>query len=189
MLDLGSEKVRVDGAAVDLLQRHPPLREDSVKLDDPADQVGIGLLPERFLSLPEQLIKQARNGVGQRVGIEPPGRERVPLPAPIHPQLDVVFSPARLDQDAPDIVTKISLDFEHERRRPHLWIPCLPAEKLLSERVHASRGLPGPDGPEDRHAGIQPTLRDREPGGIENLARLHRVMDLPDDDGRGRLLG
>ena len=86
-------------------------------------------------------------------------------------------------------MTKISLDFEHERRRPLLWILRLPGEKLPSEGVHTSRGLPGPDGPEDRHAGIQPPLRDGEPGGIENLPRLDRVMDLPDYDGRGRLLG
>ena len=57
-LDLGREKLRVDGATVDLLQRHPPFRENPVKLDDPAHEIGIGLLPKRFLALAEQLLSK-----------------------------------------------------------------------------------------------------------------------------------
>ena len=187
LLDLGGEELRVDGAAVDLLQRHPPFRERPVKLDDPAHQIGIGLLPEGFFALAKKLIEKTRNGVGQRVGIEPPGRERVPLPAALHAQFDVVFLPPRIGQDPADVVTEIPFDFEHQRSRPLQGILRLPGEELTGERVHASRSLPGPDGPEDRHASVQSPLRDGEPGGIENLPCLDRVMDLPNDDGRGLL--
>ena len=38
-----------------------------------------------------------------------------------------------------------------------------------------------PDGPDNRHAGIEPSLRDHEPfRGV----RLHRLVYLTDDDGR-----
>ena len=52
-LILARKKIRADGALVDVLQRHPTLGEHPVKLNDPAHQIGIGLLPEGFLPLPE----------------------------------------------------------------------------------------------------------------------------------------
>ena len=112
-----------------------------MKLDDPADEIGIGLLPEGFLALAEQLIKQAGNGIGQRVRIEPPRRKWIPLRTGVHANLDIVLSTARLDENLADVVTEISLDFEHQRRRPHVRIMRLPAEKLAGKRVHASRGF------------------------------------------------
>ena len=75
-----------------------------------------------------------------------------------------------------------------QRRRPHLRIGRLPAEKLPGKRVHASAGFPGPHGSEDRHAGIQATLRDGEPCGVENLPRFDRVMDFPNYDSRSLLV-
>ena len=53
LFDLGGEKVGADGAAVNILQGDPAAGEDPVEFDDPAHQVGIGLLPERFLALAE----------------------------------------------------------------------------------------------------------------------------------------
>ena len=110
------------------------------------------------------------------------------MPAPFHAKLDVVLFPARFVQDLPDVITKISLDFEHQRRRPLLRIGRLPAEKLPGKRVHASAGFPRPHGSEDRHSGIQSALRDGEPRGVENLPRFDRVMDLSDHDSRSLLI-
>ena len=73
--------------------------------------------------------------------------------------------------------------------RPPLRVSGLPAEKLGREGVHTSRGLPGPHGPEDRHAGIQAALGNDEPGGIEDFPALHRVMFLPDHDPRPLVAG
>ena len=47
------EQIGIDGAAVDVLQGDPPSRQEPVQLDDPAHQIGVGLLPERFPALAE----------------------------------------------------------------------------------------------------------------------------------------
>ena len=53
LLNLGREQFLVDGAVVDLLQSDPLAGEYAVELDDPAEQIGVGLLPERLLALAE----------------------------------------------------------------------------------------------------------------------------------------
>ena len=60
-------------------------------------------------------------------------------------------------------VTKISLHFEDERGQAPLGFLRLPAQELASDRVQTGRRLAGPDGPENRHAGKESTLRDRQP--------------------------
>ena len=50
--------------------------------------------------------------------------------------------------------------------------------------MHTGRGLAGPDGPENRHAGIEAPRRDREPVGGGALDGFDRVMHLADDDRR-----
>ena len=60
----------------------------------------------------------------------------------------------------------------------------MPAEQLPGKRVHARRGLPGPDRPEDGDSGIEAAFRDHEPVRVGHLPRLDRVMRLPDDNGR-----
>ena len=50
-LDLGDavemEASLVNGAVVHVAQRHPSAGQHPVQLDDPADQIRVGLLPER----------------------------------------------------------------------------------------------------------------------------------------------
>ena len=60
-------------------------------------------------------------------------------------------------------VTKISLHFEDERGHAPLGFLRLPALELASDRVQTGRRLAGLDGPENRHAGKESTLRDRQP--------------------------
>ena len=81
-------------------------------------------------------------------------------------------------------MTEIALDFQDERRRSPLGIVGLPAQQLARERVHTGRRLAGPDGPENRHAGIESPLGDRQPFGARALDGSDGVMYLPDDDRR-----
>ena len=71
----------------------------------------------------------------------------VPLPLPAHAKLHVIVFPAGLFQSLPDVVTEIPLDLKDQGGRPALRIRGLPAEQLPGKRVHASRGLSGPDRP------------------------------------------
>ena len=58
LADLPAELLRVDRAAVDVLQRDPAPRQEPVQFDDPAHEVRVGLLPERFAALAEELVDQ-----------------------------------------------------------------------------------------------------------------------------------
>ena len=79
---------------------------------------------------------------------------------------------------------RIALHFKDQCRRAPLGIRRLPAQELARERVHTGGRLAGPDGPENRHAGIEAPLRDRQPFGSRALDGSDRVMDLADDDRR-----
>ena len=55
--------------------------------------------------------------------------------------------------------------------------------------MHAGRGLPGPDGPEYGHAGVQAPLRDGEPGGVGDLPDGDRMMEFSDHDSGAGIAG
>ena len=96
--NLRREQFLVDGAVIHVSQRHPSGRgaavlgvgQDAVQLDDPADEIRVRLLPERFFAFAEQLIEKGRHGIGKRVRIEPRRAQRVPRQSAIEGQLDVV---------------------------------------------------------------------------------------------------
>ena len=165
-------------------QRHPSAGQDAVQLDDPADEVGVGLLPKGFLALAEQLVEQRRDGVRERVRIEPRRAQGIPCQPAIETQLDVVVAAAQLGQHPADVVAKVALDFQDERGRSALGIVGLPAEELARERVHTRGRLAGPDRAENRHAGIESPLRDRQPFRGRALGERDRVMHFADDDRR-----
>ena len=68
-LDLRGEKIGVDGAGVNVEQGHVVV-EHLMQQDDELHQVGVGLLPEGFLALAEEVIQQGRDAVGQGVGFQ-----------------------------------------------------------------------------------------------------------------------
>ena len=76
------EELRVDRAAVDVLEGDPRSREEPVELDDPADEIRVGLLPEGLPALPKELVDERRDAVRERVGVEEGVVEGVPLPGP-----------------------------------------------------------------------------------------------------------
>ena len=86
-------------------------------------------------------------------------------------------------------MAEVPLDFQHQGRRPQARFVGLPAEQLLGERMHAGRGLPGPDGPEYGDAGVQAPLRDGEPGGVGDLPDGDRMMEFPDHDSGAGIVG
>ena len=65
--DLGSQVVAIDGAAINVLHRDPAARQQTMEFKNPADQVGVGLLPKGFFPFPEQWVQEARYRIGQRV--------------------------------------------------------------------------------------------------------------------------
>ncbi len=183
-LNLLGEQRLVDGAVVHVAQRHPSAGQHAVELDDPAAEVGIGLLPERFFTLAEELIQEGRDRVRERVRIEPCGTQGIPRQPAVKTQLDVVVGAAQLGEHSADVVANISLHFEDQRGGAPLGIVRLPAQELAGERVHTRRRFAGPDRAENRHAGIEATLRDRQPFGGRALDGSDRVMNLADDDRR-----
>ena len=78
---------------------------------------------------------------------------------------------------------KMALHFKDRGGAP-LGIVRLPVEELARKRVHTRRRFAGPDRADNRHAGIEAPLRDRQPFGSRALDGSDRVMDLADDDGR-----
>ena len=184
LLDLVGEQRLVDGAAVHVSQRHPPAGQHAVELDDPADEVRVGLLPKGFFALAEELIQEGRDRVRERVRIEPGGTQGIPRQPAVKTQLYVVVGAAQLDQHPADVVAIIALHFKDERRHAAVGIVGLPTQELAGEGVHTGRCLAGPDRAENRHAGIVSTLRDREPVRGRALNGFDRVMHLADDDGR-----
>ena len=180
--DLVGEQLRVHGAAVDVPERDPPARQEPVKLDDPPDEVRVRLLPERFSTLAEKLVDEGSHPVGQRVGVEERIVERVPLPRSAEPDFEVVVSPTRVPEDAPDLMAEVSFDFEHERARAAVGIVGPPVKQLAGERVHAGRGLAGADGPDDEHAGVESLLGNDEPRRPLARAGGGGMVQLPDDE-------
>ena len=81
-------------------------------------------------------------------------------------------------------MAEITLDFEHQRRRPALGIACLRGQDLLGQRAHANRGVAGLHGAEYGHSGIEPSLRDDEPGRVADFDGFGRVVNLPDNAAR-----
>ena len=185
LADLPAELLRVDRAAVDVLQRDPAPRQEPVQFDDPAHEVRVGLLPERFATLAEELVDQGGDAVGERVGVEQRIVERVPLPSATEADLQVVVPAPGLLEDPPHVVAEVALDLEHQGAGPAPGPVGLPREELLGERIHAGRGLAGADGADDEHARIQPRLGNDEPGGPLALARNDGMVELADHE-RGR---
>ena len=110
LADLPAEQLRVDRAAVDVLQRDPAPRQEPVQFDDPAHEVRIGLLPERFAALAEELVDQGGDAVGERIGVEQRIVERVPLPGTTEADLQVVVPAPGLLEDPPHVVAEVALD-------------------------------------------------------------------------------
>ena len=147
LADLPREQLRVHRAAVDVPERDPAPRQEPVQLHDPAHEVGVRLLPERFSTLAEELVDEGGHAVGHRVGVEQRIVERVPLPGAAEPDLEVVVRAPGVLEDAADLVAEIPLDLEHERARPAARIVRPPGEELRANGYMQAVVLPVPTAP------------------------------------------
>ena len=166
-----------------------PPGKSRVQLDDPAHQVRVRLLPEGFARLAEELVDERRHAVGERVGVEQRIVERVPLDQAADPDLEVVVPAPGVFENASDLMTKVTLDLEHERARALSGIAGLPGEDLAGEGVHAAAGLTRTHGAHDERAGVESLLGDDEPGRLLALARNDRMVQLADHERRRFILG
>ena len=106
---------------VEVAEGHPLVGQSAVPFDQPADEVGVRLLPEGLLVLAEELVEQGGDGVGERVAVHF-GRQGVPLPAAPESEFRVVVSPAGVFEDGADVVAEVTLDFEYESGGPLLRV-------------------------------------------------------------------
>ena len=86
-----------------------------VQFDDPAHEVRVGLLPERFATLAEELVDQGRDAVGERIGVEQRIVEWVPLPGTAEADLQVVVPAAGLLEDPPHVVAEAAISLRKSR--------------------------------------------------------------------------
>ena len=136
LADLPREQLRVDRAAVDVLQRDPAPRQEPVQFDDPAHEIRIGLLPERFATLAEELVDQGRDAVGERIGVEQRIVERVPLPGTAEADLQVVVPAPGLLEDPPHVVAEAGISLRKSLWDNDLATPC---ERRVSPGVSEGR--------------------------------------------------
>ena len=93
-------------------------------------------------------------------------------------------APSQREKNPHDPHNIISLPDHTKRGHAPLGILRVPALELARDRVQTGRRLAGSDGPENRHAGKESTLRDRQPFRGRALGECDRVMYLADDDRR-----
>src|SRR5438874_2560882 len=67
--DQVTELVRVDCSFIHIEQRHV-IVQDEMQEDQKLDEIGIGLLPEGLLTVAIKIVHEAREAVGERVGVE-----------------------------------------------------------------------------------------------------------------------
>ena len=153
-------------------------RRQPVQLDDPAQQLGRGLVPEGLLALAVKLRLEGDQLRGQAVGVHLRNVQRVPGALPVQPDLDVVAPPPAVLEDLAHLVAEVALDLQHQPGGPQLGIARPPGQDLLGQRTHAAGGLAAADGPGHEHAGIQALGRQREPCRPRRRPRLDGVVLL-----------
>ena len=136
----------------------------------------------------ERLVDEARDGVGERVGVKLAVAQRVPPPATPDAQLDVVVGPPGVGQDAAHLMAEVALDLQDESGDAPSRVPGLPAQELARERPHAGRRLARADRAADEDAGVQAQLGDDEPPPIGHFALRYRMVHLADHQGGRRVV-
>ena len=149
LADLPGEQLRVDRAAVDVLQRDPAPRQEPVQFDDPAHEVRVGLLPERLAALAEELVDEGGDAVGERVSVEQGIVERVPLPGAVEPDLQIVVASSGLLEDPAHAVAEVRISLRKSLWDKDLATPC---ERRVSHGVSEGRKSRYQLGLREKHA-------------------------------------
>src|SRR6202051_2273061 len=132
-----------------------------MKKNDELDEIRVGLLPERFLASPEEVIQERSDVVGQSVRVEIVVQGIVPILG-IEADFDVVFGPAVACEDFIYPVAEVPFYFEDEPTDPLFRVTRTVGENLLGERIHAATRFPTPDCAKDGNAREQTPFGDHE---------------------------
>ena len=138
--------VVLDDVAVDLGEGRIAVR-DAAQRDDELQEIGVGLLPERFLRFPEQVVQQRGDGIRHRIGIEIVV-QRVVADAGVEADLEVIVLATRLREHGPDLVTEVAFDLQDEAAEFAVGIVGPPAQELIRHTdtctPRSSRSRPRP---------------------------------------------
>ena len=175
-LDVTLDLLRLEHVAVDLGERRVANR-DPAQQDHELQEIGVRLLPERFLRFAKQVVQQRRDGVRDGVRIEIVV-ERVVADAAPDADFDVVRIPPGLREDAAELPAKVAFHFQHQPADLAGRIAGAPAKELINVRVHARGGLAGADCPQDHQTRIQAALRNLQPTGLRRSPRPREGVRL-----------
>jgi hypothetical protein len=120
----------IDGAFVDVEEGHV-VTGDLVQLDDELHEVGVGLLPEGFLALAEEIVEQRCDVVGERICVEVVV-QRVVAVLGVHVELDVVVLASVPLEDVFNLVAEVALHFEYQPADVLLALVSPVGDQLLS---------------------------------------------------------
>ena len=112
-------------------------------------RLSIGLLPERFAALAEELVDEGGDAVGERVGVEQRIVERVPLQRAVEPDLEVVAAAPGVVEDPPHAVAEAGISLRKSRWDNDLATPC---GRRVSLGVSERRKSRYPLGLREQHA-------------------------------------
>ena len=155
------EEVRVDGALVDVEERHVAAQH-LVEQDDELDEVRVGLLPEGLLAAPVEVIEERGDPVGESVGVEVVVK-RIVAVLGLEAHLEVVGLAPVPAEDLAHPVAEVALDLQDQASDAPLRVPVPEGEDLLGEGIHARGRLAAPDRPEDGDAREEASLGNRKP--------------------------
>ena len=159
--DLALDLRVFEDVAVHLRERRVAV-DETPQQDDELEQIGVGLLPERLFGFAEQVVHECGDRKGDRIRIEVVV-QRVVADVAAEPNLRVVrLSPGATEHPS-HLLAEVALHFEDESADLSIRIAGAPTEELFGVGIHAGRRLSRADRADNHHAGVEPSLRDREP--------------------------
>jgi len=96
----------------------------------------------------------------------------------VEADFDVIAFPSVAPQYVPHFVAEVSLHFQDQPADPLSAVVGLIGDQLFREGVHAATRFAAANRAEDRNAGEEPTLGDRQPPGVSSRCCFSRIVDL-----------
>src|ERR1700728_2049623 len=133
------EKRWGDRALIDIEERDVVVG-DLVEKDDELHEVGVSLLPERFLAAAEEIVQERGDVVGEGVCVEVVV-ERVVTVFGIEADFDVILGSLVTVQDVFYLAAKVALHLQNKTADSLFFVRCLVRKDLFRKREHAARSL------------------------------------------------
>src|ERR1700683_3316489 len=174
------EKRWGDRALIDIEERDVVVG-DLVEKDDELHEVGVSLLPERFLAAAEEIVQERGDIVGEGVRIEVIV-ERVVAVFGIETDFDVILGSLVTIQDVSYLAAKVPLHLQDKTADPLFLVGRLVREDLFGKRKHAARSLAASNRTQDSDSRKQTALGNGEPSGRFGWHRFARVTHFSYDE-------